>query len=90
MKNPENHYGTPEALLRATDISRAEKIDLLREWEYDQRELSVAQSEGMQGDDREGRLGDESNLLPRIQGALKELGADSDGDQSPGPSRQRS
>ncbi|HKJ71442.1 MAG TPA: hypothetical protein VKA55_06785 [Gammaproteobacteria bacterium] len=58
-------FGTPEALRDHPDVSRADKLDLLRRWEYDARELSTAESEGMGGG--------EGSLLDRIDAVLAEL-----------------
>lgn len=65
---------TPEAVLRASDLDRDEKIDLLRTFEYDAREMEVATEEGM----REGEPG----LLQRTLRALRALGEGPDVDHS--------
>ena len=58
-------FGTPEALRDHPRLSVAEKIELLRRWEYDARELSGAEAEGMGGG--------EASLLDRIDAVLAEL-----------------
>lgn len=38
---------TPQQLLDRTDLTRAQKIDILRQWELDLRECMVADDENM-------------------------------------------
>lgn len=53
MNDKENHPGSnityekPADLLKASDISRDEKIRLLRDWEYTLRQMQVAEEENM-------------------------------------------
>jgi hypothetical protein len=42
-------FKTPEALLANNELSREQKIEILRRWEYDVRELQVAEEESMDG-----------------------------------------
>lgn len=58
---------TPEAILHSTTLSRAQKIEKLRQMSYDARELEVAADEGMGGSP--------PPALDRIQAALRALGA---------------
>jgi len=64
-------FPSPEALRDRSDLSRQEKLDLLRRWEYDARELSTAEAEGM--------VGGEASLLDRIEAVLGELREEPDG-----------
>jgi len=59
---------SPEDVLRSPTLSRAQKIEKLRQMSYDARELQVATEEGMGGN--------RGPDLDRIQRALRELGAD--------------
>ena len=62
---PESVFATPEALLLHVDLSKQQKIEILRRWEYDASENGVAVEEGMPGG--------ESDLLRRILLALNQL-----------------
>jgi len=42
-------YASPEAVLSHPTLIRAEKIEILRQWEYDAAEQEVATEEGMPG-----------------------------------------
>lgn len=70
LLDPATAYRSPEQLLADGRFSVAQKIEILRRWEYDAVELSVAAEEGMSGPG--------GDLLPDIIAALKELGADID------------
>lgn len=58
----------PRSVLRDTSLTRAQKIEKLRRWAYDARELDVANEEGMGGESR-------PSDLAEILAALHELGA---------------
>jgi len=58
-------FATPEEVRDHPRLSLQEKADILRRWEYDARELSVAEEEGMGGG--------EASLLDRIEAALHAL-----------------
>ncbi len=60
-------FRTPEEVLQRTDLSREQKIEILRQWEYDARELEVAEEENM--------VGDQPGLLAQIHQALHALQA---------------
>ena len=42
-------FKTPGEVVANNELTRAQKIEILRRWEYDVRELQVADEEGMQG-----------------------------------------
>ena len=63
--NPGSVFETPEEVLDHPDLSRQQKIDVLRRWEDDAIELAVAEEEGM--------VGGEPVMLARILGALNSL-----------------
>lgn len=69
--DPSGVFDRPEAVLSRKDIDRNTKIEILRRWEYDAREMQVAEEENM--------AGGESDLLDRVLKALNRLQpADSD------------
>ena len=47
LKNPAAAFEEPEAILRVRDLSRDQKVKLLRQWEYDALQLEVATEENM-------------------------------------------
>ena len=73
------NFLTPEAVLEDASLTTPKKVDLLRQWDYDEREVSVALEEGM--------AGPEPVLLGRIVDALKVLLVDIDLEHGP-PTKQ--
>ena len=63
--DPGSGFGSPEEVLHRADLTTAEKVDILRPWEYDAAEVAVAEDEGMRGS--------ESDLLRQILLALETL-----------------
>lgn len=49
MRNPAKAFATPSDVIHHADLSQSQKIDLLKQWEYDLREQSVATEENMDG-----------------------------------------
>jgi len=47
LLNPAMVFKTPEEVVDSGDLSREQKIEILRRWEYDVRELQVADEENM-------------------------------------------
>lgn len=47
LLNPANIFKSPKEVLAQDDLSREDKIKILKRWEYDQRELEVAEEENM-------------------------------------------
>ncbi|MEL0438033.1 hypothetical protein [Phycobacter sp. K97] len=68
-------YRTPGEILTNRHLTKAQKIEILRRWEYDACEVSVAEDEGMAGQDGE--------LLREILLALETLVGSLDSDRTP-------
>jgi hypothetical protein len=66
-------FPEPEDLVAATDLSREEKLDLLRQWEHDLRLLQVA-SEDLPGVDA-GTEVRTAERLARVQAAIDAVAA---------------
>lgn len=49
LSNPSENYAKPEDILHDESLTKKQKIELLRRWEYDARELEVAEEENMAG-----------------------------------------
>ncbi len=63
-------FKTPRAILEASELTRQQKIDLLKQWETDLRLLMVASEENMTGD----TPGRTAELLRQVLGGLEQLG----------------
>ena len=72
-------FKTPGEILANNELTRAQKIEILRRWEYDVRELQVADEEGMEGP--------EPVTLDTVLDALRTLGAPEDTEHS-APTKQ--
>jgi hypothetical protein len=70
--NPAAMFKKPQEVLDSHDLSREQKIEALRRWEYDLRELQVADEEGMTPPK------EESVTLDMVLKALNLLGVPSD------------
>lgn len=79
LLDPGSVFGSPEALLAQEGLSAQQKAEILRRWEYDASETSVATEEGMPDG--------ENDLLQRILLALEQLSVEVDLDQV-GPTKQ--
>ena len=75
LLDPTSVFKTPEDVLKAHDLTREQKIEILRRWEYDARELQVADDESM--------TGGSNNLLQRVLESLSALGYVPDPDKEP-------
>ncbi len=74
--DPGSVFPSPEALAASEALPREVRVELLRRWAYDAREMLVAQEEAM-------APGQETDLLERILGALVRLGAEPDLEHEP-------
>lgn len=69
------HFATPEALLAREDITRDQKLALLRQWEYDLHLMQVATEENMTGDTPPGS---NAEKIRQVHAAAEKLGAEFD------------
>ena len=79
LLDPASVFSTPEELLDRADLTRDQKIEILRRWEYDASEVAVAEEEGMV----DGR----PLMLRRVLLALDKLTGGIDVEHSP-PTKQ--
>jgi hypothetical protein len=70
LLDPGAEFASPSDVLAQAGLARDQKVEILRRWEYDARELAVAEDEGMPGA--------EPSLLARIRRALAALAAEGD------------
>lgn len=81
--DPSSVYNRPLDILKDQSLTREQKIDLLRRWAYEERELAVAEEENMLS---HGGTKHEV-FLDEILKTLLILGVDSD-QESPPPTKQ--
>jgi hypothetical protein len=79
LRDPAASFAGPEDVVAHPALSREQKIEILRLWEYDAAEAAVATEEGMPGGD--------NGLLQRILTALAALDAGA-GACGTGPTKQ--
>lgn len=73
MKNDvSKHFATPEALLADEKLTRDQKLELLRQWEYDLHLLQVATEENMTGDSAPGT---NAEKIRQVHATAEKLGA---------------
>ena len=80
LLDPSAVFRTPEEIPRRSVLTRRQKVEILRRWEYDAHSMEVAEEENM-GD------GKTSDLLDRILNALHALDAGPNLEHSP-PTKQ--
>ena len=79
--DPASVFEKPQDILKEDGLTREQKIDILRRWSYDERELSVAEEENMLGNT------DQYSVLHEILKCLLELGIEDDEEIHP-PTKQ--
>ena len=65
LNNPASVYHSPYEVLDDEQLNEHQKFHILRSWEQDERELAVADEEGMSGGER--------NILADILAAINHL-----------------
>jgi hypothetical protein len=73
--DPASAFEKPEEVRDHAELTKAQKIEILRRWEYEESELAVAEEEGM--------VDGNPPILHRVLVALEELGAHIDTKHSP-------
>jgi hypothetical protein len=81
LLDPASAFGNPSKVVDSAELSREQKIQILRRWEYDARELQVADEEGMTAPKPQ------TVTLDMILAALRALGAPADVEHS-APTKQ--
>ncbi len=79
LLDPSSVFPRPAAVLSDKTLSKDQKVEVLRRWEYDACEVSVAEDEGMPAQDGE--------VLRQILEALQVLVGEIDTDDTP-PTKQ--
>ena len=81
LTDPSAVFKKPQEVIETDGLSREQKIEILRRWEYDVRELQVADEEGMAPADPQ------PVILDAVLNALRSLGAPADIERS-APTKQ--
>ncbi len=76
MLDPALVFRGPEDVLKREELSREQKIEILRRWKFDALQLQVAEEENMGGEQP-------SDILDRVLQALHALNADPNLEDSP-------
>ena len=79
LLDPASVFATPEEVRDHAELTTAQKIEVLRRWEYEESEIAVAEEEGM--------VDGKPPVLRRVLIALEKLGAEIDMKHSP-PTKQ--
>jgi len=79
LLDPASVFANPEEVRDQEALTTAQKIEILRRWEYEESEVAVAEEEGM--------VDGNPPMLHRILVVLEELGAHIDTEHSP-PTKQ--
>lgn len=79
LLNPTMAFSEPGDVVNETSLTTEQKIQILRRWEYDARELEVAEEENM--------AGGPPDMLQQVLTALSKLGAEPDPSNAP-PTKQ--
>jgi hypothetical protein len=74
LHDPSSMYKTPNQVLKDDTLTLEQKIKILRQWEYDARDIQVAEEENM--------IGDTPSMLHRVLVALRQLGVEIDPEKS--------
>jgi len=83
LLNPEAVFKKPQEVVERHDLSREQKIEILRRWAYDVRELQVADDESMTTKKPQ----EPAVTLDAVLNALRSLGASADVEHS-APTKQ--
>lgn len=67
-------FASPEEIAKAADLSRAEKLKLLQQWEYDVNMLLVAGEENMPSQGPKSESGGTAELLRAIHKTVAQIG----------------
>ncbi len=69
MLDPDSMFASPDDLFGEQSLTRDQKIKILRRWEYDARELEVAEEENM-GGGPPGKLDEILKVLHRLDAVV--------------------
>ncbi len=68
MRDPSAVFDKPKDVLKDDSLDREQKVEILKLWAYDAKQLLIAEEENMPGD--------HASMLNRCKRALQELGVE--------------
>jgi hypothetical protein len=83
LTDPASTFTSPKNVLLNHELSKEQKIEVLRRWDYDMRDIEVAEEENMQGREN----ADNAEMHEQILAALHILKAYIDLERTP-PTKQ--
>lgn len=78
--NPSSVYDSPSEIAEDQSLTINDKVEILRRWEYDAKEMQVATEENMPGKN--------SDVLDKILEVLNKLEPDSNHSKKTSPTKQ--
>ena len=72
LLDPASAFTSPEQVLTSAELSREQKIEILHRWEYDARQMEVAEEANMLSDSDQPDILDE--ILPDLAERRRETG----------------
>ena len=81
LQDPQQVFAGPEDVINHSALSKEDKVKILQHWEYDLRDVEVAEEEGMPSSD-------DGALMQRVLKALAELGASPGDRDTRSPTKQ--
>lgn len=72
--DPKSVYSYPQNVLDDHTITREQKVKILKQWEYDARELQVAEEENMTGNSSPSMLNRVLQALNKLEGVSDSTG----------------
>lgn len=73
IEHPQSHYATPDELIEDRALSFEEKLDALKIWEQDARQMLTASNEGMPGSDEGIDPSNHHDMLGQVERARDKL-----------------
>ena len=67
MLDPSDVFTSPDEVVKNKDLTLAQKIKILRQWEYDEREMMIAEEENMGGENGPNRIDRIHQLLLKLE-----------------------
>lgn len=70
LASPAAVFSRPEEVVEAKELTLEQRVQVLRQWSYDLRELAVATDENMEAT---ADTGGQAEMLARVDGLLRDL-----------------
>lgn len=67
LVNPADVYSEPNQVLQDSSLSQEQKMEILKQWEYDAREMEVAEEENMAGNNAPSMLREVLKAIVKLE-----------------------